>query len=163
MTLAGLPSFTEGCHERRRLARDLLDLLDLELQDLFGIDRARKALADSITNLTKERARFIDQRLVEAGPAQALLEAVGNNPANLIVVGNRGLGATGDELLGSVPGEVVKKAVCDVLIVQTSALDEERRLGSTVSGADDVVSPDGVPVGGETTKVGGAGRSTTPS
>jgi maltose/moltooligosaccharide transporter len=97
-----------------------------EHKDVFGIKTARRALESSITNLTRERARFIDQRLVEAGPAQALLDAVGNNPANLIVVGNRGLGATGDELLGSVPREVVKRAVCDVLVVQTSALDEER-------------------------------------
>jgi maltose/moltooligosaccharide transporter len=51
---------------------------------------------------------------------------VGPNPANLIVVGNRGLGAEQGQLLGSVPGNVVKNAVCDVLVVQTSALDEER-------------------------------------
>ena len=43
--------------------------------------------------LTKERARYIEQRLVRGGPAQALLDTVGANPANLIVVGNRGLGA----------------------------------------------------------------------
>ena len=70
--------------------------------------------------------RYIDQRLVEGDPAQALLDTVGANPANLIVVGNRGLGASEGQLLGSVPGEVVKNAVCDVLVVQTSALDEER-------------------------------------
>jgi len=66
---------------------------------------------------------------VEGDPAQALLDAVGGNPANLIVVGNRGLGAAEGQLLGSVPGNVVKNAVCDVLVVQTSALDEERVLG----------------------------------
>jgi maltose/moltooligosaccharide transporter len=45
------------------------------------------------------------------------------------VVGNRGLGATEGQRLGSVPDKVVRNAVCDVLIVQTSALDEERVLG----------------------------------
>ena len=83
-------------------------------------------MAKSVTGLTKERARYIEQRLVEGDPAQALLDAVGANPANLIVVGNRGLGASQGQLLGSVPAGVVKNAVCDVLVVQTSALDEER-------------------------------------
>lgn len=95
-------------------------------RDLYGVDAAREALQKSVTGLTKERARFIDQRLVAGDPAQALLDAVGNNPANLIVVGNRGLGASEGQLLGSVPAGVVRNAVCDVLVVQTSALDEDR-------------------------------------
>ena len=38
--------------------------------------------------------RYIDQRLVRGDPAQALLDTVGPDPASLIVVGNRGLGAS---------------------------------------------------------------------
>jgi maltose/moltooligosaccharide transporter len=83
-------------------------------------------LEKSLTGLTKERARYIEQRLVPGDPAQALLDTVGANPANLIVVGNRGLGASEGQRLGSVPTNVVKNAVCDVLVVQTSALDEDR-------------------------------------
>jgi maltose/moltooligosaccharide transporter len=97
-------------------------------RDIYGVDQARRALQNSVTGLTRERARYIEQRLVPGDPAQALLDTVGANPANLIVVGNRGLGASQDELLGSVPAGVVRKAVCDVLVVQTSALDEERML-----------------------------------
>jgi maltose/moltooligosaccharide transporter len=95
-------------------------------RDIYGADAAREALEKSVTGLTRERARYIDQRLVAGDPAQALLDAVGANPANLIVVGNRGLGASQGQLLGSVPAAVVKNAVCDVLVVQTSALDEDR-------------------------------------
>jgi maltose/moltooligosaccharide transporter len=95
-------------------------------QKLYGVDAARRALDKSVTDLTKERARYIDQRLVHGDAAAALLDTVGANPANLIVVGNRGLGAQKGQLLGSVPGNVVKNAACDVLIVQTSALDEDR-------------------------------------
>ncbi len=95
-------------------------------RDIYGVDVARQALDKSVTGLTQERARYVEQRLVAGDPAQALLDAVGGNPANLIVVGNRGLGASQGQLLGSVPAEVVKNAVCDVLVVQTSALDEER-------------------------------------
>ena len=95
-------------------------------RDLYGVETARKALQKSVTALTKERARHIEQRLVPGGPAQALLDTVGANPASVIVVGNRGLGARRDSCLGSVPGDVLKNAICDVILVQTSALDEDR-------------------------------------
>ncbi|WP_433824499.1 MFS transporter [Actinoplanes sp. CA-015351] len=107
-------------------------------QDLYGVGVARDALAKSVTGLTRERARYIDQRLVAGDPAQALLDAVGADPANLIVVGNRGLGASHGQLLGSVPAAVVKNAICDVLVVQTAALDEERMFS-----ADDREAPAG--------------------
>lgn len=58
--------------------------------------------------------------MVAAEPARALLDVAGDNPKNLIVVGNRGLGAVDGQLLGSVPGDVVKNALCNVLIVQTT-------------------------------------------
>jgi maltose/moltooligosaccharide transporter len=110
---------------------DKVPAVEGEHRNLYGADVARRALAKSVTELTKERARFIDQRLVAGDPAKALLDAVGNNPANLIVVGNRGLGASKEETLGSVPRDVVRNAVCDVLVVQTSALDEERMFAAS--------------------------------
>jgi maltose/moltooligosaccharide transporter len=117
-------------------------------QDLYGADVARDALDKSVTGLTRERARYIEQRIVPGSPAQALLDTVGANPANLIVVGNRGLGASQGQLLGSVPRDVVKSAVCDVLIVQTSALDEERVLGGTPSPEDPRQPGPATPSGG---------------
>jgi maltose/moltooligosaccharide transporter len=95
-------------------------------RDVYGVDAARAAMGKSVTELTRERARHIEQKLVPGDPAQALLDTIGANPANLIVVGNRGLGANEGQLLGSVPAAVVRNAVCDVLVVQTSALDEDR-------------------------------------
>ena len=41
------------------------------------------------------------------------------------MVGNRGLGAAEGQLLGSVPGEVVANAMCNVLIVQTTRHAED--------------------------------------
>jgi maltose/moltooligosaccharide transporter len=105
----GAPSQAEGLH-----------------RDLYGAAAGREALERSVVGLTSDRVRFIEQRLVRGDAAKALLETVGAHPANLIVVGNRGLGAKDGQLLGSVPGDVVKNAVCDVLVVQTSALDEDR-------------------------------------
>jgi maltose/moltooligosaccharide transporter len=57
---------------------------------------------------------------VHGDPAQALLDTAGDDPAALIVVGNRGLGAASGEVLGAVPAAVVRDAKCDVLIVQVS-------------------------------------------
>lgn len=94
-------------------------------QELHGERAARDALDKTVKQLSKERVRRVDSRVVVGDPAEALLKAAGNNPRNVIVVGNRGLGAADGQLLGSVPGNVVKNAVCDVLIVQTSALDED--------------------------------------
>jgi maltose/moltooligosaccharide transporter len=103
--------------------------------DLHGAEIARKALEKSVAGLTRDRVRYVDQRLVRGDAAQALLDTVGANPANLIVVGNRGLGAKDGQLLGSVPGDVVKNAHCDVLVVQTSALDEDRLFAAHPAGA----------------------------
>jgi maltose/moltooligosaccharide transporter len=116
-------------------------------RDIYGVDTARKALEKSVAEVTSERARYVDQRLVPGDPAQALLDAVGANPANLIVVGNRGLGAAEGEVLGSVPRNVVRNAVCDVLVVQTSALDEDRLFAvepaeATAEGAGQVTGAD---------------------
>jgi maltose/moltooligosaccharide transporter len=88
-------------------------------QLLYGEEAARAALRTSINELSNERVRNTETRIVEGSPAEALLEVAGSNPANVIVVGNRGLGAAEGEALGSVPREVVKNAVCNVMVVQT--------------------------------------------
>lgn len=95
---------------------------------LYGEDAARAALRTSVKELDAERVRHIETRIVEDDPAKALLEVAGDNPATVIVVGNRGLGAADGQLLGSVPGDVAKNAVCDVLIVQTSGEDDRQTL-----------------------------------
>jgi maltose/moltooligosaccharide transporter len=92
---------------------------------LQGQAAARAAMSRSVRDLTSERIREIEQVIVAAEPAEALLQVANRNPASLIVVGNRGLGAQEGEVLGSVPREIVRHAACDVLVVQTSALNDE--------------------------------------
>lgn len=79
----------------------------------------------SVVELTSDRVRDVEQVIVAGRPAEALLRVAAQNPASLIVVGNRGLGAREGEALGSVPSEIVRNAVCDVTIIQTSALSED--------------------------------------
>lgn len=88
-------------------------------------EAARAALRTSINELSNERVQNTETWIVEGDPAKVLLDVAGSNPANVIVVGNRGLGAADGQLLGSVPGDVAKNAQCDVLIVQTSDVDDD--------------------------------------
>ena len=62
-------------------------------RELHGRDAAMAAVRSSLRELTADRVRTIDSRVVAGDPASALLEVAGNNPKNLIVVGNRGVGA----------------------------------------------------------------------
>jgi maltose/moltooligosaccharide transporter len=88
---------------------------------LYGEAKAEAAMEASVRELTVgKRVRPFERRIVAAPPARALLEAAGDNAKNLIVVGNRGLGAEEGQALGSVPGEVVRHAMCNVLVVQTT-------------------------------------------
>jgi maltose/moltooligosaccharide transporter len=105
-------------------------------QELYGEEAAREALSASVHQLKLERARNIEQRIIEGSPAEALLEVAGSNPANLIVVGNRGLGAQEGEVLGEVPREVVKNAVCNVMVVQTGGEEETMGQADQPSGRD---------------------------
>jgi maltose/moltooligosaccharide transporter len=94
-------------------------------QLLYGQDAARQAVAESVAVLTSDRIREVEQIVVSGEPAQALLEVARRSPASLLVVGNRGYDAPDGEVLGSVSATIARNAVCDVLIVQTSALHEE--------------------------------------
>ena len=98
-------------------------------------EAALRASVDAVTVGGDNRIKSFDERIVAGRPAQALLEAAGSNPKNLIVVGNRGLDAADGNLLGSVPAEVVQNAVCNVLIVQTTRdADDLRSITDAMEG-----------------------------
>jgi nucleotide-binding universal stress UspA family protein len=54
------------------------------------------------------------------GAAKALSRLAEEVKADLLVVGNVGLDTRSDKWLGSVPGNVLRKAKTDVLIVHTT-------------------------------------------
>lgn len=92
---------------------------------LYGERAARAAAHQSVLELTSDRIRDVEQVVIAGRPAEALLKVASQSPATLIVVGNRGLGAAEGEVLGSVPAEIVRSALCDVTVIQTSALSED--------------------------------------
>jgi nucleotide-binding universal stress UspA family protein len=58
----------------------------------------------------------VEQHVLTADPAEAILIVADERKADLIVVGNRGMQR---RVLGSIPNTVSHRATCDVLIVQT--------------------------------------------
>jgi nucleotide-binding universal stress UspA family protein len=62
----------------------------------------------------------VEEKPVVGAPINALVQLAEEVRADLLVVGNVGLGSVADRLLGSVPSEVSRRAKIDVLIVHTS-------------------------------------------
>jgi maltose/moltooligosaccharide transporter len=94
-------------------------------QRLYGKEAARDAMHRTVADLTSDRVRSVEQDIVAGDPVEALLEVAHRDHGSLIVVGNRGLGAHEGEALGSVPREILKNAYCDVVVIQTEALDQK--------------------------------------
>jgi nucleotide-binding universal stress UspA family protein len=88
-----------------------------------------RAPIHAILREARDRARAVGAKNIEArpilvrrlgGPAHALSRLAEEVKADLLVVGNVGLGTRSDKWLGSVPGNVLRRAKIDVLIVHTT-------------------------------------------
>jgi nucleotide-binding universal stress UspA family protein len=88
-----------------------------------GMGRAQQILDLTLQEINTSRVRVADKLILEGDPAQALVDAADLHRADLIVIGNRGLGALTGSLLGSITSEISQRASCDVLIVQSLADD----------------------------------------
>lgn len=95
---------------------------------IWGKAHAEETLAASRELVNSDRVKSVRELAVEGEPADAILAAAEQVLADLIIVGNRGMGALAGHLLGSVPGDIAHKAPCDVLIVQTGQAAGQERL-----------------------------------
>ncbi|KUI38179.1 universal stress protein [Mycobacterium sp. IS-1496] len=95
-----------------------------------------RAPAFAILGEARDRARAAGARDIDArpipdpllgGPAQALSRLAKEVKADLLVVGNEGVGTRIDKWLGSVPGNVLRRSKTDVLVVHTSESDRPHR------------------------------------
>ena len=84
--------------------------------DLAGV--AEQALARA-AKMAEEAGVKADYEAFEGDPAEVILEAAARQGADLIVVGNKGVGGARRFFLGSVPNKVVQHAQCGVLVVHT--------------------------------------------
>lgn len=76
-------------------------------------------LQDARLRAKSAGASNIEERSVVGAPVNALLKLADEVEADLLVVGNLGLGTVAGRLLGSVPETVARKAKVDILIVHT--------------------------------------------
>ena len=81
--------------------------------------------ADDALRAARERAvsagaSDIDEVAVEGDAVDVLASLARKRPADLVVVGNRGLNSLAGRILGSVPANLSHRASCDVLIVHTT-------------------------------------------
>jgi len=101
--------------EVQRAAEALRD----EAYQVVGSAPAEDTLQTAHDRAVAAGARNIVKIPVVGAPVEALLELVGDQQADLLVVGNRGLNTLTGRLLGSVPSDTARRASCDVLIVHT--------------------------------------------
>jgi len=90
-----------------------------EAYQVVGSAPAEDTLQTAHDRAVAAGARNIVKIPVVGAPVEALLELVGDQQADLLVVGNRGLNTLTGRLLGSVPSDTARRASCDVLIVHT--------------------------------------------
>jgi len=86
-----------------------------------GIGSASRASA--VLEDMASRARAVGVQVVthalREDPAAGIIEVAQKEQADLIVVGNKGMKGV-RRVLGSVPNDVVHKAICSTLVVQTT-------------------------------------------
>ena len=84
-------------------------------------DAQAHALIDEVVPAL--RGRYAIARLVSrGGAADVLLSAASDLPADLVVVGSRGLGVAASALLGSVSATLVDQSPCPVLVARRPAV-----------------------------------------
>lgn len=80
--------------------------------------RAAVAVSDVEDRATEHGVRT-NRHIVDGDPATMICRIAQQVSGELIIVGNRGVDASGRYVLGSVPEAVLHGAACDVLIVRT--------------------------------------------
>jgi len=102
--------------DRQRAAEQLGD----DAYKVVGSHPAEDILVEA-RGIAKSAGAKDVKTLAKAGdPVDVLTREVGENKADMCVVGNRGLNSLAGRLLGSVPANISHRAACDVLIVHTT-------------------------------------------
>lgn len=98
---------------------------DPKFDQVPGERSAGLALEDAVSVATEAGASVAAALLVDADAAAGLLHVAEERHADLLVVGAIRDASIVGRLLGTVAEEVVRKAVCDVLVVRPAAGDPE--------------------------------------
>lgn len=105
--------------ETREVQREASVELRDEAYQVVGSGPAQDTLQTAGARASRAGVLEVTRRAERGSPEKALLSAVTELDADLLVVGNRGLSGLAGRVLGSVPAGVSRKARCDVLIAHT--------------------------------------------
>jgi 3-phenylpropionate/trans-cinnamate dioxygenase ferredoxin reductase subunit len=118
----GSPTAAVAVEVAQKLARRLRGMLVLVgALDAYGI--ARQPLQTALYEAAEAaRGKKVDAtaELIEGTPGESILAAARKHDADLIVVGNRGMGQATRFRLGSVPDWIAHDTPCDLLIVDST-------------------------------------------
>jgi len=118
----GSPTASVAVEVAQKLAKRLRGKLVLVgALDAYGV--ARQPLQTALYEAAEAaRAKKVDAtaELIEGTPGESILAAATKHDAELIVVGNRGMGQATRFRLGSVPDWIAHDTPCDLLIVDTT-------------------------------------------
>ena len=118
----GSPTATVAVEVAQKLAKRLRGKLVLVgALDAYGVTRQplQTALYEAAEGARAKKVDAIAE-LIEGTPGESILAAAIKHDADLIVVGNRGMGQATRFRLGSVPDWIAHDAPCDLLIVDTT-------------------------------------------
>ena len=84
------------------------------------VESASEAMLARAAEEVGSRGVEVETHIVDAPPADAIVDVASNVGADLIIVGNKGMRGSKRYVLGSVPNSVAHHAPCDVTIVSTT-------------------------------------------
>jgi nucleotide-binding universal stress UspA family protein/nitrite reductase/ring-hydroxylating ferredoxin subunit len=108
----------------------------------FDMERTPREQALGVVEAARERVKVhrvdADVECHGGEPADVVLTTAARRDADLVVVGNRGMGKARRFKLGSIPERVATYASCDVLITDTTSVrvSEGRGYGKVLMGTD---------------------------
>ncbi len=95
------------------------DVLKDEAYQVRGSAPTNEILQSAREKAHTAGASIVVEKAIVGEPVESLLNLTRDVKADLLVVGNRGLNTLAGRLLGSVPSDVARKSIVDVLIVHT--------------------------------------------
>lgn len=79
-----------------------------------------EGVLDNVGARARRAGAKVELHAVTSNAAEAILDVADQVKADLIVVGNKGIGSTRRFLLGNVPSKVVHHSPCSTFVVQTT-------------------------------------------
>jgi nucleotide-binding universal stress UspA family protein len=96
------------------------DVLGAEAYQVVGSAPAEDTVSRARDRAAAQGATKVETVVVQGKPADSLQKVAKERSADLLVVGNRGLNTLAGRIIGSVPLDVARHALIDVLIVHTT-------------------------------------------